>query len=71
MHEPSVVPKTTPVERPIPRWIMREALCLSFYGTPWATTSAFRRGICDDMARDALAALAEAGLAVREKEARR
>jgi hypothetical protein len=50
---------------------MREALCLSFYGTPWATTSAFRRGICDDMARDALAALAEAGLAVREKEARR
>ena len=46
------------------REVMREALCLSFYGTDWAKTSDFRRSICDDMARDGLAALSAAGLAV-------
>ncbi len=39
------------------REIIREAVCLSFYGTPWEDTSDFRREICDMMAREVLAAL--------------
>ncbi len=50
------------------REVLREALCLSFYGTEWANTSAFRRNICDAMARDGFAALDAAGKVVVDKE---
>lgn len=56
----------TTEERPIARWVMREALCLSFYGTHWNDTSPFRRDICDKMAADTLAALAEVRMCVTE-----